>query len=382
MNQLDAEGEPLHPPVAYTDGVAETPVVIRADVPPVGESAWVGYAQLRPVGHRIDLLQWATTIEKADGDLLAPALLLPTWMPWEFPSTVGELLFQLMDRGIDLRSFVQQLQVAAWMNDGGQLYAIVGTTMRGIRGGEPKQHLAVWYIEPEQSGDLSLSLLRDFTKDDLVRELADGAYQRVIEWAKTAKAHWCQVMEARPEIAARRDAESSIAWFRGRQVLLLGCGALGGNVALFLAQSGVSRIVLKDWAIVKPGILVRQPYNDGDIGLLKVAALAERLKAFRPDLEIVPKAENLTTMTADQDWTEACDVVIDCTASVIVQARLEQVRRTRPAPPPVVSMVISRHAQHGILARSTRWFHWWPRGRVSTNKTGGLQTTLARILCR
>ena len=349
VNQLEAEGEPLHPPVAYCDGIAKTPVVVRKDAPSVDGLAWAGYAQLRIFANRADLVDWGHAFEKQDGNVLAPALLLSTWMPWEFPSTVGELLVQLMDRGIDLRGFVYQLQFAALMNDDGTpLFAVLGTPMRGTKGGDVKQHLAVWYIEPEQTKYLSLSLLKDFTQNDLVKELSEEAYQRVIEWAKAAKVHWCRVMEARPEIAVRRDSTSPMSWFRDRQVLLMGCGALGGNVAVYLAQSGVRRLVLKDWATVKPGVLVRQPYADGDIGISKVVALAEKLKSLRPDLEVLPKNENLTATPIGPEWSEGCEVVIDCTASAGVQARIELLRRASEPPPLIVSMIISRLAQHGI----------------------------------
>ncbi|MDL1891128.1 hypothetical protein FBQ96_16435, partial [Nitrospirales bacterium NOB] len=64
VNQLEAEGEPLHPPVAYSDGIAKTPVVVRKDAPSVDGLAWAGYAQLRILAHRADLVDWDHTIEK------------------------------------------------------------------------------------------------------------------------------------------------------------------------------------------------------------------------------------------------------------------------------------------------------------------------------
>jgi len=352
LNQLDPEGGPLHPPVAYTDGTAKTPVVIRADAPETSGCAWLGYAHVRNVGSRVEVVDWTVAPVKRDNLTLAPALLLPAWMPWEFPSQLAELFSQIMDRGADLRELVFRLQTAALLNDqNAPVYAVIGTPMRGIRGGQLRQHLAVWYIEPERAQDLSVSLLKGFTKNDLVRPLADEAYSRVVDWASTAKVHWCHVLEARPEITVRRDHESTTAYFRDREVLLLGCGALGSHVALFLAQSGVKRLVLKDYGIVKPGVLVRQLYTDADIGRSKAYALGDRLKSLRPDLDVVAAAVDLSTnLKQAADWTEGCDLIIDCTASAIVQSRLEAVRQaetgTRPA---MVSMVISRLADCGLV---------------------------------
>jgi predicted acylesterase/phospholipase RssA/proteasome lid subunit RPN8/RPN11 len=352
LNQLDQEGGPLHPPVAYTDGTAKTPVVMRADAPAINGSAWLGYAHVRSVGRRVEVVDWTVAPEKLDDLALAPALLLPTWMPWEFPSQLAELFGQIMERGAELRELVFHLQTAALLNDeNSPLYAVVGTPMRGIRGGQPRQHLAVWYIEPEQTRDLSVSLLKGFTKNELVKQLADEAYKRVVDWALTATVHWCHVLEARPEITVRRDHESASAYFRNREVLLLGCGALGSHVAFFLAQSGVKRLVLKDYGIVKPGVLVRQLYTDADIGRSKAYALADRLKSLRPDLDVVAAAVDLSTNFKQAgDWTQGCHLIIDCTASAIIQSRLEAVRQAETgASPAMVSMVISRLADRGLV---------------------------------
>jgi len=76
------------------------------------------------------------------------------------------------------------------MNDeNSPLYAVIGTPMPGIRGGQPRQHIAVWYIEPERTQGLSVSRLQKFTKNELVRQLVEGAYQRVVDWALTARVH-------------------------------------------------------------------------------------------------------------------------------------------------------------------------------------------------
>ncbi len=354
LNQLDADGEPLHPPVAYPDGLAKEAVIIRADAPEVGQNPWLGYAHLKRVSGRMELLSWSVVAERRDGYELAPVILLSEWLPWEFPSKLSELLRQLGDRQGDIRTIVRMMKVAALLNDeGSALHVVVGSPMRGTRGGPLKQHLAVWFIETEHARQLCTSLLLEFTKNDVVREIAQEALDRVIEWALTASVHWCRVFEARSEITVRRDLASPTSVFRDKRVVILGCGALGSHVALFLAQAGAGLLVLRDNGVVKPGILVRQLFDDDDIGRPKATALATRLKRLRPDIEVLPKTGDVSTaMVSEDDWTDGCDFVIDCTASVVVQMRLEELRRTTHIP--IISMMISGDADRGIVVISHR----------------------------
>ena len=81
LNQLDADGEPLHPPVAYSDGLAKEAIIIRADAPEVGQAPWVGYAHLKRVSGRMELLSWSAGAEKRDGYEIAPVILLSDWLP-------------------------------------------------------------------------------------------------------------------------------------------------------------------------------------------------------------------------------------------------------------------------------------------------------------
>jgi len=50
--------------------------------------------------------------------------------------------------------------------------------------------------------------------------------------------------------------------------------------------AGVDRLVLYDGGIIKPGVLVRQPYDDHDIGFAKAKTLKLRLLRIRPSLNV------------------------------------------------------------------------------------------------
>ncbi|XSC42295.1 ThiF family adenylyltransferase [Bradyrhizobium sp. RDT10] len=134
--------------------------------------------------------------------------------------------------------------------------------MRGIAGGERLQHLGCWRVDACERGHAR--------KSDKRR----GVYA----WAAKAKVEWCSVLEDRPEIVTRRDDLTASAWWMGRHVVILGCGAIGSAVAMLLARAGVAKLQLYDKDIVKPGILVRQLFDRYQIGTAKAKATAENVR--------------------------------------------------------------------------------------------------------
>src|SRR5512147_3212936 len=78
------------------------------------------------------------------------------------------------------------------------------------------------------------------------------------------------------------------------RVLIVGLGGLGCPASLFLATSGVGKLVLNDFDRVDETNLPRQIlYGPSDVGQLKVEAAKARLHALNPDVEIVCLAERL-----------------------------------------------------------------------------------------
>jgi predicted acylesterase/phospholipase RssA/proteasome lid subunit RPN8/RPN11 len=194
-------------------------------------------------------------------------------------------------------------------------------------------------------------VLRAAALGDAGREISDEVERIILDWAEGARVDWCNVMEDRPEIVVRRDQEAPTRWFAGKTVALWGCGALGGPVAEFLARAGVNKLVLRDHRVVMPGLLVRQVFEDQDIGRPKAHALADRLRRIRPDLEVVVDVADLVDgpLSAD-DWTDGADLIIDTTASAPVLAKLELVRWTmRVQPVPVASMAVGHRADRGFV---------------------------------
>ncbi len=74
-------------------------------------------------------------------------------------------------------------------------------------------------------------------------------------------------------------------------VSVVGVGAIGRQVALQLAALGVRRLQLVDFDRVEPTNVTTQAYRAGDVGRLKVEALADDLRAIDAALllDLVPQ---------------------------------------------------------------------------------------------
>jgi adenylyltransferase/sulfurtransferase len=97
------------------------------------------------------------------------------------------------------------------------------------------------------------------------------------------------------------------------RVLVVGLGGLGCPAALYLATSGIGRLVLNDFDRVDETNLPRQIlYGPGDVGALKVDAAKRRLAALNPEIEIATVPERLDGAALDAA-VAAVDLVLDGT---------------------------------------------------------------------
>jgi tRNA A37 threonylcarbamoyladenosine dehydratase len=65
----------------------------------------------------------------------------------------------------------------------------------------------------------------------------------------------------------------------GKNIVIIGCGSVGGTIASQLVRAGVINITLIDHKTIDRSSLVRHVYaNEYNIGSDKVVALSEHLK--------------------------------------------------------------------------------------------------------
>ena len=346
LNNLDPDDAPLHPPVAYP--TVERLVVPRANTPRIERSTWIGFAKLRQRHHRTEIVGWQETVSGAPAERFAPAVLLHEPFPFEYPSTVKALLRELEAHSIDWSAFLIRLAVhAEQMQAGAPLVVVLGTPMRRVDAGRALQHLAAWEISGEDADRLRKIWMAN------ERDARKTAIVAVLKWADEANVGWCRVSENRPEVTRRRDQRSPMEWFRGKRVAIWGCGAIGTHVAESIVRAGLSCVELVDNGRVGPGLLVRQAFEDSDIGLYKAIALGERLKRIDPSVEVGASTADLVHRLGQPDPIPEVDLVIDCTASSVVRMKLEQTLRDLDRHAPIAAMGVGHDAGSAIAILST-----------------------------
>lgn len=80
--------------------------------------------------------------------------------------------------------------------------------------------------------------------------------------------------------------EDTLTRLQTVRIGIAGAGGLGSNCAMHLVRSGFKRIVIADFDTVEDTNLNRQFYFSPQVGMHKVAALAENLRGINPDIEV------------------------------------------------------------------------------------------------
>lgn len=342
LNRLDPDDAPLHPPVAYT--ASKRLIVPVADAPQVTDTPWIGIAVLSQRDARDEIIDWLP-LDAPRPPAFAPAILLHKPLPFEFPSTIRELTDELERHDVPYGPFMWLLaRLALDTRPGTPLLVIIGAPMRRVEPAGPLlPHLAAWEITAEDSAQLRL--LNALQIEDVhFQELGAEARAKVVDWSLHAKVAWCDVRESRPAVTRRRDTGAPTSWFSGKTVELWGCGAIGSHIAESLARAGARRLVLRDRGLVTPGLLVRQVFDDRDIGRPKVDALRERLLRLSPNLEVEASTADIATRLDTADALSNADVIIESTGSAPLRLRLERFLITSPARPPIASLGVSSEA--------------------------------------
>ena len=372
VNDMDPVDAPLEPPHHVTD-ISQVPFVVRANAPARPGQFWIGFAQLEKHSNRTELVGWTELAEDWPPDKTAAlAIMLPRPLPMEFPERGEDFFRELAKQDIDSAGVIRFLACAAALTPSEEpIHLVLGMPMRRAPDGSPRLHIAVWTTSPEFGRALRLLLQQEGDTariKEIRKELADTVYGLL----KSHKIFWCRILEDRPEIVLRRDRGSPASWFFGKKVLLLGCGALGSWIGEIVARSGAAAIHLVDNAIVKPGLLARQNFQLQDIGADKSQALADRLRSLSAEIqcEAFPR-EAHAFIAEDPSRLRSYDVVIDCTASSVLQMKLERDwLRFQRSTPPIISVGIDATARRFIVVT------------VPANASGGIWDAYVQLKLR
>jgi molybdopterin/thiamine biosynthesis adenylyltransferase len=145
--------------------------------------------------------------------------------------------------------------------------------------------------------------------------------------------HQLSVQHLGPDTYSSRNPANHL--LADRHVVLVGAGALGGQIALDLARTGVGHLVLVDGDVVDVATASRQYAPALAAGRAKVDALVGHLRWARPDIHLVGLDLHIgkgaefdsrrTTRRRLNDLLGTADLVIDATAAPAVTRYLDAV---------------------------------------------------------
>jgi len=96
------------------------------------------------------------------------------------------------------------------------------------------------------------------------------------------------------------------------KVLILGCGAVGGNIAVQLAMAGVRHMILFDYDQVEPSDVSRHMfYRNEYLGLSKIKALKEELQMTNPQIEVETVKDFMQPASDLEELIQASDFVVN-----------------------------------------------------------------------
>jgi len=396
---LDPEGQPLHPPAVYTSSDHGS-VLIHPDI---GERApWAAKGLPTDIhrmmawcavgNQRLDLLEWVAPEEAVQRAIspnaeifhnrlplmAVPVVLVSDELGFEYPTRIKLLSDGLSELGYDKGLMMTDLAWAGAINKALRLRQvsedrtaadvpwhkpsqaedpllsamIIGTPSRSVDGDARLAHLAAWKLDPLEAS--IADLFSEVQNLEHAEKLKADVNDLARRWFDVAAISWMDVMEMRPEVTQRRDQGTPASWLNGKRVLVLGCGALGAPVAEYCVRAGALQLTVADKGTVTPGILVRQPYTDLDIGKPKADALASRLSTISTT-EVHPVVGNVRTTLFNQDAPAAVDdfdLIVDASADTAVRVLVERWLMTSKVRVPLVTMVIGHQAERGLVTTS------------------------------
>jgi tRNA A37 threonylcarbamoyladenosine dehydratase len=132
---------------------------------------------------------------------------------------------------------------------------------------------------------------------------------------------------------ARLVGESSLGLLSGSHVMVIGLGGVGSFAAESLVRSGLGRVSLVDFDKVSLANVNRQlQAMEGNIGRLKVDALAERLRRVNPAVTLETQADFYSDRTSERLLSTRPDFVVDAIDNITAKCHLLATCRARGIP--------------------------------------------------
>lgn len=134
---------------------------------------------------------------------------------------------------------------------------------------------------------------------------------------------WCYVSDERPDVTTRRDHSRPVQALAGKNIHVWGCGGLGSWIAEYVVRAGAATVTISDPRMVTGGLLVRQNFQEQNVGERKADALARRLQAISDTTTIHHSGGGAVPTGLERAPFEA-DLIIDATVSHTIGLVIDQ----------------------------------------------------------
>ena len=139
---------------------------------------------------------------------------------------------------------------------------------------------------------------------------------------------------------------------QAKPVCLIGCGAIGSEIAMQLAKSGVHNLLLIDPDELRPENVMRHVCGMSDIGKPKVKALSERINMHLPQIQIQPEEKTFHDVLHESpERFMDMGLIISATGNTALERRLNQIQLEFDAFPSILYTWIEPYglASHALM---------------------------------
>ena len=125
--------------------------------------------------------------------------------------------------------------------------------------------------------------------------------------------------------SSRADAGMKASSLEGKEVLLVGCGSIGGHVGVMLAKAGCDHITLVDPDEFTEENIFRHVLGKESVGKCKVRAMRDRLISVAPGMHVSAHCERIERAVREGSIDlRRFDVIVSATGSHTVNIALDR----------------------------------------------------------
>lgn len=186
----------------------------------------------------------------------------------------------------------------------------------------PDEAVEVWAYQPVGTlADFGECLGLTITHRDNGKVFTGQAMlPRLVKDLSTIELQGWRVVQRLDRSTAR--AHSAVPERADAQLVAIGAGAIGSNVVMNTARTGIGAWTIIDDDVVLPHNTVRQSYGDAWVGAPKAHALADQVNHLFVEADATATRADVLRMEPHADKLALADLVVDFSASPAVVAHL------------------------------------------------------------